>query len=1184
MSPTRTLSSTSDSPLRAHLCRIGFALLAATVAGPAAAQSSFVNWENPHVSPLALTPDGTRLLAVNTADDRLEVFDATRATVLRLFDIPVGLDPVSVRARTNDEIWVVNHISDSVSIVSLSARNVLATLKTDDEPADVVFAGTPQRAFVTCSQANTVLVFDPLNLTAAPTRIAIDGEDPRALAVSADGSQVYAAIFESGNSSTELGGGAVTNLGFPPNVVSHPSGPYGGVNPPPNNGAVFNPPLAPGLPSPPKVGLIVKKNALGQWVDDNSQDWSALVSGANASLSGRPVGWDLVDNDIAIIDAANLSVTYARRLMNICMALAVHPTSGEVTLVGTDGTNEIRFEPIVSGKFLRVEFARVDPSGPTTTGIADLNPHLDYQNATLPQSERDKSLGDPRGIVWNGAGTRAYVTGMGSNNVIVIDSTGNRAGLAPTIEVGEGPTGIVIDEPRSRLYVLDKFEGAISVVSTASETEVARVPFHDPSPAALRDGRKHLYDTHKNSGLGQIACASCHVDARFDRLAWDLGNPAGAMKSTAGQNLGASIPGLNVGFQDWHPMKGPMTTQSLQDIIAKEPLHWRGDRAGLEEFNGAFIGLQGDDQNLTPQEMQEFENFLATVTYPPNPFRNFDNTLSTNLPLPGHFTTGRFGPAGQPLPNGNAVSGMASFRPPTLLDNNVLACVTCHTFPTGAGTDHRLQGGTFVPFPVGPNGEHHLMLVSQDGSTNVTIKVPQLRNLYEKVGFEATQLSNHSGFGLLHDGSVDSIARFVSEPVFTVTSDQQVANLVALMLSFSGSDLPQGSTNPAVGEPPGPPSKDTHAAVGRQSTLVSAANPDPGQLALLASMVSLADANKVGLVVKGTQAGIQRGYSYVNGSAFFQSDRAVEIKTVGQLQNAAALGSELTYTVVPNGSQIRIGIDRDLDGWFDRDELDAGTDPADRSSHPGGCTQYAPAQPTALIATGASASQINLTWTDNSNNEDGFKIERAPAGSGNWSTIVTTVANVTSYPDSGLACGSAFDYRIHAYNCAGPSGSAFATGATSACCQTPAAYCVAKLNSLGCTPSIGSTGSSSASAVSGFVITGSNVRNNKAGLLFYGVNGQASGPFQGGTLCVATPVKRTPGVGSGGNAPPANDCSGTYSLDMNAFASGNLGGSPLPALSIVGTVVDCQWWGRDPGFPAPNATTLTNALEYVVCQ
>ena len=211
---------------------------------------------------------------------------------------------------------------------------------------------------------------------------------------------------------------------------------------------------------------------------------------------------------------------------------------------------------------------------------------------------------------------------------------------------------------RPSVFVLNKFEASISAVDVSSETELARVSFYDPSPAAVRLGRKHLYDTHKNSGLGHIACASCHIDARMDKLAWDLGDPDGTMRP-----FNQNCP--DGGCQNWHPMKGPMTTQTLQDIVGKEPHHWRGDRTGIEEFAPAFHGLLGDDAPLPTQppndEMQEFEDFLASIRMPPNPFRNFDNSLPTTVPLPGQFATGRFAPAGglpagQPLPTGNAVT------------------------------------------------------------------------------------------------------------------------------------------------------------------------------------------------------------------------------------------------------------------------------------------------------------------------------------------------------------------------------------------------------------------------------------------------------------------------------------------------------------------------------------------------
>ncbi|QSQ22249.1 hypothetical protein JY651_45185 [Pyxidicoccus parkwayensis] len=890
-------------------------LLAVLAPGASSASSSsFVNWEDPHVHPLELTPDGTKLLAVNTADSRLLVFDLTSRRAPELVAaIPVGLDPVSVRARSNTEAWVVNHISDSVSIVDLRLGYVRATVQTDDEPADVVFAGFPQRAFITCSQVNRVLVVDPSRPNAEPRRITLKGEDPRALAASADGRFVYAAIFESGNGSTLIGGGSLIPDAFPPNGVGDARGPYGGVNPPPNRGDSFFPALNPANPPPPAVGLIVKKDARGRWMDDNHGDWTDLVSGAHASASGRLTGWDLPDRDLAIIDTATLGVTYATRLMNINMALAVHP-SGSVTVVGTDATNEVRFEPNVNGRFLRVLMATVDPRRPGSRSLHDLNPHLDYSKPTVPRAVRNLSVGDPRGVTWDSTGTRAYVTGMGSNNVVVMSPNGARLGQ---VSVGEGPTGIVFDAARQRLYVLNRFEASVSVLGTDRLRELSRVRFFDPSPVAIKKGRRHLYDTHETSGLGHLSCASCHVDARMDRLAWDLGDPSGTVKTLAGQNLGMGLP--LPPFESWHPMKGPMTTQTLQDVIGKEPLHWRGDRASIEEFNPAFEHLQGNDRQLTRKEMAELRSYLATLTFPPNPFRNLDNSLPSDLPLPGQFTTGRFGPAGQPLPNGNAVNGMNIFRPPRLLAQGLFACNTCHTFPSGVATNMQWTGTMFMDLPRGEKGEFHHALVSTDGSTNVTLKVPQLRNLYEKVGLELTQKESLAGFSFIHDGSVDSLARFVTEPTFFPTSDQEVADLVALLLSFSGSELPKGSPMELF-LPPGPDSQDSHAAVGQQVTLGSM-GATPAQLGRVMLFMSLAEKGKVGLVVKGRQQGRSRGFTYVRGGTF-QSDRAAEKVNALMLMARAQEGSELTYTVVPAGTEWRIGVDQDEDGTLDGDERD----------------------------------------------------------------------------------------------------------------------------------------------------------------------------------------------------------------------------------------------------------------------
>src|SRR6185295_16470666 len=360
-------------------------------------------------------------------DNRLLVYDLTGPSPALVAAIPVGLDPVSVRARSNGEAWVVNQISDSVSIVDLAGLRVVATLATEDEPADVVFAGDPQRAFVSCAQASQILVFDPANLAGSPTIVPIDAEEPRALAVSPSGDRVYAAIFESGNASTILGGGALTAGAFPPNVVNDQTGPYRGQNPPPNAGDTFNPPIDPALPAPPAVGLIVKKDFAGRWRDDNTGDWTDLVTGSNASRSGRRPGWDLPDRDLAVIDVATLDVSYVAGLMNINMAVGVNPASGAVAVVGTDALNQIRFESNLAGRFLRVNLALVSQQG--SAQLRDLNPHLTYATPNIGPDERWPSIGDPRGVAWTADGTRAYVTGMGSNNIVAVDAEGVRVAV-----------------------------------------------------------------------------------------------------------------------------------------------------------------------------------------------------------------------------------------------------------------------------------------------------------------------------------------------------------------------------------------------------------------------------------------------------------------------------------------------------------------------------------------------------------------------------------------------------------------------------------------------------------------------------------------------------------------------------------------------------------------------------------
>ena len=192
-----------------------------------------------------------------------------------------------------------------------------------------------------------------------------------------------------------------------------------------------------------------------------------------------------------------------------------------------------------------------------------------------------------------------------------------------------------------------------------------------------------------------------------------------------------------------------------------------------------------------------------------------------------------------------------------------------------------------------------------------------MRNQYDKAGFELTPGNpSLSGFGLLHDGSVDSIARFVSEPVFEVQSDQDVADLTALILAFSGG-FDDAPANPGPDpEPPGNPNNNAPAAVGRQVTI-----DDPlDNLTIVNQLVTLANASQIDLIAKGTFAGFPRGWHYIAG-VFVPDSTLDSSMNLASLVALASTDSEVTFEAVLLNSGDRLGIDRDDDATLDFDEF-----------------------------------------------------------------------------------------------------------------------------------------------------------------------------------------------------------------------------------------------------------------------
>jgi hypothetical protein len=142
----------------------------------------------------------------------------------------------------------------------------------------------------------------------------------------------------------------------------------------------------------------------------------------------------------------------------------------------------------------------------------------------------------------------------------------------------------------------------------------------------------------------------------------------------------------------------------------------------------------------------------------------------------------------------------------------------------------------------------------------------------------------------------------------------------------------------------------------------------------------------------------------------------------------------------------------------------------------------------------------------------------------------------------------------------------------------PTNYCTSSTSTNGCVAVMGSTGTPSASASSGFVLTCTGLEGQKSGIQFYGITGQAATPWSTGStsfLCVKVPTQRMGTQNSGGTN---GACDGNISTDFLAFVAANPGslGTPL----VAGATFDAQTWFRDP--PAPKTTNLSDGLHFTL--
>ena len=801
----------------------------------------YYNVESPQVKPIAIARVAGHdyLLVCNTPDNSVEIYDThTNGFVTR---VRTGAEPVSVEFNpVTQRLYTANFLGDSVTVASLSAAGTSAPLQAlfettqhvGDEPADIAFSSDGSQVLVTLSSRSSVRVLDAVTLAPVPPL------DMMFLATSS-----------------------------PTAAVKEPRA----------------------IVVAPQTG-----SALGRMIVANAK------GGKTAS------GFFSYDMDLWSMDlnAGPSSVTTTGALGTTHHGLAV-ASNGDLWVCGTDalfpGIGVAGHAAQPTG-FVRSMLWRV-PSGGGVPAARDVNTQANTGSPVL----FGRALSQPTDIaLLEGVSgvQKVYLAAFHSDRIGVVSPVGaSAAWVIQTIDIGlasqpnpgavSGPRGLALKapsglagDPGSRLYVMNRLDNSVAVVDTNTDVVVATFALqHDPTPAYIKRGRKFLYSA-KLSGNGFVSCASCHVDGRTDNLGWDLSNNTPAPISPflvdgVADPLQTSPPSLT----SFPANKGTLVTQSLQGLatwevnggmqffFSTQPLHWRGDKARFEDFNEAFVNLQGmtdlnpvtppDPKGISDGEMEEFRAFVFSIHYPPNPEQPLHRVYSGAIGNAAVMGTGTGAMEGNKLFHQRGLTS----SPGGVLCNG-RSCVQCHALMAGG---NRFVTDLGIP-TLQPLESSALRLLRQKEAM-LTIDGNPL-----PTGFTT------GNFGLDHQGKKSSINDFDLSFAADLPRTDELRNVNQFVREFDT------GTAPSVGLA-------FTASIATASATVNVAASFAEDQAKLAN---------AGLAVQAVIGGLDRGFWYdVLADRYVEEPSAIPRTRAQLLALLAGAADRLVFLATPLGSERR---------------------------------------------------------------------------------------------------------------------------------------------------------------------------------------------------------------------------------------------------------------------------------------
>ncbi|MDX2037133.1 MAG: ankyrin repeat domain-containing protein [Isosphaeraceae bacterium] len=598
--------------MKARLLLLGSALWAMACglpvgeASPPRVGSGRTSHESPHARPIAV--QGGRVFVANTPAGTLDVIDADSRRVAAR--VPVGVDPVGLAIRPDGkELWVSNHVSDSVSVIDLDpARpthlSVIATIQDldpkskstrFDEPVGIAFANDA-KAYVALSSENRIAVID-VRSRKVTKHLIIPAQEPRAIAVR--GGRLHVVAFES-NNRTQLSGDAKDRID----------------------------------------GELATFDAYAHSITNNN----VLSLGHVVDIVKHP---RVPDKDLFVFDTRDEEPLGAvEGLGTLLYGLAVD-SRGTVLVAQADARNDVNgrsgtrrhgLKELENRAFLN-RITRVDfPDGRASTPR-----FLELEPLPPRDPEKSRAAATPYAVEVTPDDATLVVAAAASDRLFTISAESGE--IRGAVDLGAGPRGLALDG--SRVWVLEALSNSVALVDLSNldaPKVVATIPLEDPTDPVFKRGRI-AFNTARASTSATYSCASCHPDGHTDQLLWVLDTP---IVSGGDQIMPRSTMPAR-GLRDTEPYHwdgipgdpyGGNNSASVHASVA--PNSKRGDplsstrhlidgglASTMRRVGDPKTNEEGKLGELTARERDDMAAYLLGVPYPPAPRRSYTDELSS---------------------------------------------------------------------------------------------------------------------------------------------------------------------------------------------------------------------------------------------------------------------------------------------------------------------------------------------------------------------------------------------------------------------------------------------------------------------------------------------------------------------------------------------------------------------------